>query len=178
MTLLRRESRFTQPKVEKSFRPFFCHSERSRLTSRSFKRTLEESLDVRLVQLRLCVSYAPARAVPACPDLRRAVLSTPWSLSPHFPSPKRELGCKTQSKNSFQIAVSQVGHLRLTIREHEQPLCGAGRRVEALTACRNPARRMQDRWTDITPNSHTLTESHDIGNGVMKPYVISHNTRQ
>jgi hypothetical protein len=37
---------------------------------------------------------------------------------------------------------------------------------------------MQDRWTDITPNSHTLTESHDIGNGVMKPYVVSYNTRQ
>jgi hypothetical protein len=38
--------------------------------------------------------------------------------------------------------------------------------------------KMQDIWTDITPNSHTLTESHDIGNGVMKPYVVSHNTRQ
>lgn len=38
--------------------------------------------------------------------------------------------------------------------------------------------KMQDVWTDITPHSHTLTESHDIGNGVMKPYVVSHNTRQ
>lgn len=38
--------------------------------------------------------------------------------------------------------------------------------------------KMQDLWTDITPNSHTLTEAHDAGNGVMKPYVISHNTRQ
>jgi hypothetical protein len=38
--------------------------------------------------------------------------------------------------------------------------------------------KMQDIWTDITPNSHTLTESHDIGNGVMKPYVVSHNTRR
>ena len=38
--------------------------------------------------------------------------------------------------------------------------------------------KMQDVWTDITPNSHTLTESHDAGNGVMKPYVISRNTRQ
>ena len=38
--------------------------------------------------------------------------------------------------------------------------------------------KMQDVWTDITPNSHTLTESHDIGNGVMKPYVVSHNTRR
>jgi hypothetical protein len=38
--------------------------------------------------------------------------------------------------------------------------------------------KMQDIWTDITPNSHTLTESHDIGNNVMKPYVVSHNTRQ
>jgi hypothetical protein len=38
--------------------------------------------------------------------------------------------------------------------------------------------RMQDLWTYITPNWHTLTESHDIGNGVMKPYVVSYNTRQ
>ncbi len=38
--------------------------------------------------------------------------------------------------------------------------------------------KVQDLWTDITPNSHTLTESHDIGNGVMKPYVVSHSTRQ
>ena len=38
--------------------------------------------------------------------------------------------------------------------------------------------KIQDLWTDITPNSHTLTESHDAGNGVMKPYVVSHNTRQ
>ena len=38
--------------------------------------------------------------------------------------------------------------------------------------------KAQDVWTDITPNSHTLTESHDVGNGVMKPYVVSHNTRQ
>lgn len=38
--------------------------------------------------------------------------------------------------------------------------------------------RMQDRWTDITHNSHTLTESHDSGNGVMKPYVVSRSTRQ
>jgi hypothetical protein len=38
--------------------------------------------------------------------------------------------------------------------------------------------KMQDLWTDITPNSHTLTEAHDAGNGVMKPYVVSHSTRQ
>jgi hypothetical protein len=38
--------------------------------------------------------------------------------------------------------------------------------------------KAQDVWTDITANSHTLTESHDVGNGVMKPYVVSHNTRQ
>jgi hypothetical protein len=38
--------------------------------------------------------------------------------------------------------------------------------------------KAQDVWTDITPNSHTLTESRDVGNGVMKPYVVSHNTRQ
>jgi hypothetical protein len=38
--------------------------------------------------------------------------------------------------------------------------------------------KVQDIWTDITANSHTLTESHDVGNGVMKPYVVSHNTRK
>lgn len=38
--------------------------------------------------------------------------------------------------------------------------------------------KIQDLWTDITPNSHTLTESHDVGNGVMKPYVVSHITRK
>jgi hypothetical protein len=38
--------------------------------------------------------------------------------------------------------------------------------------------RMQDRWTDIKPASHTLTELHDSGNGVMTPYVVSHSTHQ
>ena len=38
--------------------------------------------------------------------------------------------------------------------------------------------KLQDIWTDITPNSHTLTEAHDTGNGVMKPYVVSRDTRQ
>jgi hypothetical protein len=38
--------------------------------------------------------------------------------------------------------------------------------------------KIQDRWTDIRPNSHTLTEAHDSGNGVMTPYVVSHATRQ
>jgi hypothetical protein len=38
--------------------------------------------------------------------------------------------------------------------------------------------KIQDRWTDITPDSHTLTEAHDTGNGVMKPYVVSHSTRR
>jgi hypothetical protein len=33
-------------------------------------------------------------------------------------------------------------------------------------------------WTDITPDSHTLTEAHDIGNGVMKSYVVSHTIRR
>ena len=33
--------------------------------------------------------------------------------------------------------------------------------------------KIQDLWIDITPNSHTLTEAHDTGNGVMKPYVVS-----
>jgi hypothetical protein len=38
--------------------------------------------------------------------------------------------------------------------------------------------KMRDVWTDITPNSHTLTAAYDAGNGVMKPYVVSHSTRQ
>lgn len=38
--------------------------------------------------------------------------------------------------------------------------------------------RIQDRWTDITSNSHTLTEARDTGSGVMKRYVVSHSTRQ
>jgi len=38
--------------------------------------------------------------------------------------------------------------------------------------------KMRDVWTDITPNSHTLTAEYDTGNGVMKPYVVSHDTRQ
>jgi len=38
--------------------------------------------------------------------------------------------------------------------------------------------KIQDLWTDITPNSHTLTEAHDTGNGVMKPFVVSQSTRQ
>ena len=38
--------------------------------------------------------------------------------------------------------------------------------------------KIQDRWTDITANSHILTEAHDTGNGIMKPYVVSHSTRQ
>jgi hypothetical protein len=38
--------------------------------------------------------------------------------------------------------------------------------------------KAQDVWTDITANSYTLTESHDVGKGVMKPYVVSHDTRQ
>jgi hypothetical protein len=37
--------------------------------------------------------------------------------------------------------------------------------------------KIQDLWTDITAGSHTLTEAHDTGNGVMKPYVVSHDTR-
>jgi hypothetical protein len=38
--------------------------------------------------------------------------------------------------------------------------------------------KMQDLWTDITPNSHTLTAAYDTGDGVMKPYVVSHSTRE
>jgi len=38
--------------------------------------------------------------------------------------------------------------------------------------------KMRDIWTNITPNSHTLTAAYDTGNGVMKPYVVSHDTRQ
>ena len=38
--------------------------------------------------------------------------------------------------------------------------------------------KIQDVWTDITANSHTLTEAHDTGSGVMKPFVVSHTTRR
>jgi hypothetical protein len=38
--------------------------------------------------------------------------------------------------------------------------------------------KMQDRWTDITPRSHTLTALVDSGNGAMTPYVVSRSTRQ
>ncbi|HZS60337.1 MAG TPA: hypothetical protein VFA43_13775 [Gemmatimonadaceae bacterium] len=37
--------------------------------------------------------------------------------------------------------------------------------------------RMRDVWSDITATSHTLTEEHDMGHGVMKAYVVSHDTR-
>ena len=37
--------------------------------------------------------------------------------------------------------------------------------------------KIQDLWTDITPDSYTLTEAHETAKGVMKPYVVSHNTR-
>jgi hypothetical protein len=38
--------------------------------------------------------------------------------------------------------------------------------------------KMRDTWTDITANSYTLTAAYDTGNGGMKPYVVSHTTRQ
>ena len=38
--------------------------------------------------------------------------------------------------------------------------------------------RMQDRWTEITPTSHTLTALVDSGKGVMTPYVVSLDTRR
>jgi len=38
--------------------------------------------------------------------------------------------------------------------------------------------KIQDLWTDITPDSYTLTEAHETAKGVMKPYVVSHNTRR
>jgi hypothetical protein len=38
--------------------------------------------------------------------------------------------------------------------------------------------KMQDRWTEITAGSHTLTELHETGGGAMKPYVVSHDTRE
>jgi hypothetical protein len=38
--------------------------------------------------------------------------------------------------------------------------------------------KMEDRWTAITPVSHTLTELHDDGHGGMSPYVVSHDTRR
>jgi hypothetical protein len=38
--------------------------------------------------------------------------------------------------------------------------------------------KVQDIWSDMRANSHTLTEARDIGNGVMTPYVVSRETRQ
>ena len=38
--------------------------------------------------------------------------------------------------------------------------------------------KMQDVWSDFTQNSHTLTERHDTGSGVMEPYVVSQDTRR
>jgi hypothetical protein len=38
--------------------------------------------------------------------------------------------------------------------------------------------KMQDRWTDITPSSITLTELHDSGHGIMRPFVVSHAARR
>jgi hypothetical protein len=38
--------------------------------------------------------------------------------------------------------------------------------------------KVQDIWSDIRPNSHTLTAARDIGNGIMVPYVVSHETRR
>jgi hypothetical protein len=38
--------------------------------------------------------------------------------------------------------------------------------------------KMEDIWSDITPNSYTLTAAYDAGNGVMTPYVVSRNTRK
>jgi hypothetical protein len=38
--------------------------------------------------------------------------------------------------------------------------------------------KMQDLWTDITRDSYRVTEAHESDNGVMKPHVVSHNTRK
>jgi hypothetical protein len=38
--------------------------------------------------------------------------------------------------------------------------------------------KVQDLWTDITPDSYTLTEALDTGNGVMKPYVVSRTRKK
>jgi hypothetical protein len=37
--------------------------------------------------------------------------------------------------------------------------------------------KMRDVWSDITATSHTLTEEHDNGHGVMQPYVVSHDMK-
>ncbi len=37
--------------------------------------------------------------------------------------------------------------------------------------------KMRDVWSDITPNSHTLTEFHDTGSGGWKAFVVNHDTR-
>jgi len=37
--------------------------------------------------------------------------------------------------------------------------------------------KMRDVWSDITDTSHTLTEEHDNGHGVIQPYVVSHDMK-
>ncbi|MGB8803634.1 MAG: hypothetical protein WCC93_01820 [Chthoniobacterales bacterium] len=38
--------------------------------------------------------------------------------------------------------------------------------------------KMQDIWSDITPNSYTLTAVQEAGNGTLMPYVVSRNRRK
>jgi len=52
----------------------------------------------------------------------------------------RTLDCEISFNYSYPGRRFSGGHLRLMDLEHEQPLCGAGRRVEALAPCRDPAR--------------------------------------
>jgi hypothetical protein len=53
------------------------------------------------------------------------------------------------------------------------------RRARAATASRTCDWREAGLLScPITSHSHTLTELHDSGNGVMTPYVVSRSTRQ
>jgi hypothetical protein len=38
--------------------------------------------------------------------------------------------------------------------------------------------KMQDIWSDITPNSYTLMAVQEAGNGTLMPYVVSRNRRK
>jgi hypothetical protein len=38
--------------------------------------------------------------------------------------------------------------------------------------------KMQDIWSDITPNSYTLTAAQESGDGTLMPYVVSRNRRK
>jgi hypothetical protein len=60
-----------------------------------------------------------------------------------------------------------TGHWEKSVFVNDYEEVVQGKRIKA-----------QDRWTDITRTSHTLTALLDSGNGVMTPYVVSRNERR